>query len=97
MLVLNGGAWVLSQVLCAWMLFRNIDLLAKSEADMDTCVNAISEPLETAIGALSSYTTDELSDCRNSSVAAFNLDFTSFVAARLPDTRFPHIDQGVGA
>lgn len=34
--------------------FMFLDLLAKSEAD--TYVNAFSEPLETAIGALSSYT-----------------------------------------
>jgi len=34
--------------------FMFLDLLAKSEAD--THANAFSEPLETAIGALSSYT-----------------------------------------
>ncbi|KAG2111196.1 uncharacterized protein F5147DRAFT_651404 [Suillus discolor] len=67
--------------------FMFLDLLAKSEAD--THVNAVMEPLETAIGALSSDTTDELNDCRNSSIAAFNLDVTPFVAA---DTELDHVE-----
>ncbi|KIK34603.1 hypothetical protein CY34DRAFT_17606 [Suillus luteus UH-Slu-Lm8-n1] len=64
-----------------------LDVTATSEAD--TYVNAVSEPLETAYEVLASCTHDELNDRKNCSIATYELEETSFVAA---DTEFDHFE-----
>jgi hypothetical protein len=64
-----------------------LDVTAKSEAD--TYVDAVLEPFETAFEALSSCTTEELDNRKNCSIAAYNLDETSFAAA---DIEFDHVE-----
>jgi hypothetical protein len=64
-----------------------LDVTATSEAD--TYVNAISEPLEAAYEVLASCTNDELNDRKNCSIATYELEETSFVAA---DTEFDHFE-----
>ncbi|KAG1790436.1 uncharacterized protein HD556DRAFT_1310644 [Suillus plorans] len=64
-----------------------IGITVKSEAE--TYGNAVSEPLETAIEALSGCTTDDLNDssCR---IAVYERDVTSFATA---DTEFDEVEK----
>ncbi|KAG1763817.1 hypothetical protein EV702DRAFT_1051633 [Suillus placidus] len=64
-----------------------LDVTATSEAD--TYVNAVSEPFEAAYEALASCTTDKLNDRKNCSIATYELEETSFVAA---DVEFDHFE-----
>ncbi|KAG2131637.1 hypothetical protein DEU56DRAFT_914409 [Suillus clintonianus] len=64
-----------------------LDITAKSEAE--TYVNAAAEPFVTASEALAGYTADELNSRENCSIAAFDLDATSFATA---DTEFDHVE-----
>ncbi|KAG2057333.1 hypothetical protein BDR06DRAFT_1005344 [Suillus hirtellus] len=57
-------------------------------SETKTYVNAASEPLNTAIEALSSCTTNELVDCKNCSIAAYKDDVMSFTTA---DTEFDEV------
>jgi hypothetical protein len=56
-----------------------LDITVQSETEM--YVSAASEPLNTAIEALAGCTTDEVADRKNCSIAAYDLDATSFVTA----------------
>ncbi|KAG1876100.1 hypothetical protein C8R48DRAFT_768940 [Suillus tomentosus] len=64
-----------------------ISITVQSQAE--TYANATSEPLESAIEALSNCTTDELSNHTNHGITTYERDMTSFVTA---DSQFDEVE-----
>jgi hypothetical protein len=64
-----------------------ISITIKSEAE--TYANAVLEPLETAIQALSSCTANELNNDKNNSITVYQHDVTSFATA---DSEFDEVE-----
>jgi len=64
-----------------------IGITIKSEAE--TYANAVSEPLKTAIQALSSCTANELNNDKNNSITVYQHDVTSFATA---DSEFDEVE-----